>query len=154
MFRFVAIGGLVLLWLAACAPPTQGYRRSDTPMQAMVGFDLARFVGRWYEVAVIGRAPGTRWDVSAGPGRALGVTTSTDGAGEARLIAPGRIEISTFDAPLWVLWADGDMRTVVLGTPNGRFAMVLDRSRASATDRLRAAREILAWNGYDLGALR
>lgn len=154
MFRIVAIAGLVLLWLAACAPPTQGFRRTDTPMQAMVGFDLARFVGRWYEVAAIGREPGARWDVGAGPGRALSVTTSIDGAGEARRIAPGRFEISTFDAPLWVLWADGDMRTVVLGTPEGRFAMVLDRTRTAAPDRLSAAREILAWNGYDLGALR
>lgn len=143
-----------LLLAAACGAPMQGYRRADAPMQALVGFDPARFAGRWHEVAAIGRTAGALWTVSAGPGGHLTVDTTRDGAGQGRLIAPGRIALDNFDAPLWVLWADADMRSVVLGTPDGRFAILLDRSPAMPADRLRAAREILDWNGYDLGALR
>ena len=144
----------LLLLIAACAAPMQGYRRADAPMQALVGFDPAGLTGSWHEVAAIGRAPGARWQVTAGPAGALTIDTSRDGAGQGRLIAPGRLAVSTFAAPLWVLWVDADMRSVVFGTPDGSFAIVLDRAPAMPADRMRAAREILDWNGYDLGALR
>jgi len=144
----------LLLALAACTAPTQGHRRTDVAMQALVGFDPARLAGTWHEVAAIGRPPGTRWQVSTGPGGRLLVETSRDGAGQGRMIAPGRLELSTFRQPLWVLWADADMRSVVFGTPDGSFAILLDRAASMAPDRLRAARDILAWNGYDLGALK
>lgn len=145
---------ILLIALAACAPQPRGFRRADTPMQAIVGFDPARFAGSWREVAAIGRSPGTRWQVTPLPGGALRIATSRDGAGMARSLAPGRLAVDTFDQPLWVLWADADMRSVVIGTPDGSFAILLDRAPAMAPDRLRAAREILDWNGYDLAALR
>ncbi|GKY88597.1 lipocalin family protein [Sinisalibacter aestuarii] len=150
---FLAVLAATLMTLAACAPAMQGHRRADAPMQAIVGFDPARFAGDWHEVAAIGRTPGARWHVEPGAGGALGVTTSRDGAGQGRVIAPGRFTLSTFRSPLWVLWADADMRSVLLGTPDGSFAILLDRASAMPPDRLRAAREILDWNGYDLGAL-
>jgi apolipoprotein D and lipocalin family protein len=142
-----------VLLLAACGAPMQGFRRADTPMQALVGFDPARFAGSWHEVAAIGRRPGARWQVTAGPGGGLVVETTRDGAGRGRMIAPGRLAIDSFAQPLWVLWADGDMRSVVFGTPDGSFAILLDRAATMPADRLRAAREILDWNGYDLAAL-
>jgi apolipoprotein D and lipocalin family protein len=51
-----------------------------------------------------------------------------------------------------VLWADADYRTLVIGTPDGSFGFILNRGGFPA-DRLKAAREILAWNGYDLTQL-
>ena len=152
MRRFVLL--VLLLGLAACTAEMQGHRRADTPMQALVGFDAARFAGVWHEVAAIGRQPGARWQVSVLPDGRLRIETGQDGVGTGRMIAPGRMKVDSFAAPLWVLWADGDMRSVVFGTPDGRFAILLDRAREMPPDRLRAAREILAWNGYDLGALR
>lgn len=142
-----------LLALAACAPAS-GPREGAAQMTSVVAFDTARFAGDWTEVAAIGRTPGAGWRVAAGADGALAVSTSRDGAGQGRLIAPGRFTLSSFDAPLWVLWADADMRSVVLGTPDRRFAILLDRAAAMPPDRLAAAREILAWNGYDLQALR
>lgn len=145
---------VLLIALAACAPEPRGFRRADTPLQAIVGFDPARFAGAWHEVAAIGRAPGSRWMVTVAPGGQIVIETSRDGAGRARILAPGRLAVETFDQPLWVLWADADMRSVVFGTPDGSFAILLDRAPAMSPDRLRAAREILDWNGYDLAALR
>ena len=45
-------------------------------------------------------------------------------------------------------------RTSVIGSPDGRVGWVLDRSRDIPRDRLAAAREILAFNGYDLTRLQ
>jgi len=142
-----------LLALAGCDAGQTGFRDTRAEMTSLVAFDPARFAGAWIEVAAIGRPAGTRWQVDPGGDGTLAVTTSRDGAGQGRVVGPGRLALSQFDAPLWVLWADAGMRTVVIGTPDGRFAMVLDRAAASTNDRLRAAREVLAWNGYDLAVL-
>ena len=56
--------------------------------------------------------------------------------------------------PWWVLWADTDYRTLVIGTPSGAFGFVLNRGGLLPEDRLRSAREVLAWNRYDLALLR
>lgn len=151
--RRLILLALTLWGLAGCAPEMTGYRRSDAPITAMVGFDPARFAGNWHEVAAIGRPSGGRWRVVVAPDGTLDVTTSRDGAGRGRMIAAGRFRLSNLSAPLWVLWADGNMRSVVLGTPDGSFAFVLDRKAQIPPDRMRAAREILNWNGYDTGAL-
>ncbi len=142
-----------LLALAGCGATTTGYRDAGAEMTSVVGFDPVRFAGNWHEVAAIGRPPGARWQVQSGSDGRLAVSTTRDGQGQGRLVGPGRLVLSQFADPLWVLWADADMRTVVIGTPDGGFAMVLDRNARIAPDRLVAAREVLAWNGYDLGAL-
>ena len=87
-------------------------------MTSIVAFDPARFAGGWHEVAAIGRPAGARWQVASGEAGALAVTTSRDGAGQGRMTGPGRMTLTSFDAPLWVLWADADTRTLVLGTPD------------------------------------
>ncbi|MFN6978455.1 MAG: lipocalin, partial [Gemmobacter sp.] len=69
------------------------------------------------------------------------------------LVAPGRLAVAGEAAPWWVLWLDADARTAVIGTPGGSFGLILDRGAIPA-DRLAAARDVLAWNGYDLGRLR
>lgn len=138
-----------LLGLASCAAP--GHRDRAAPIAAIVSFDPARFAGVWHEVAAIGRAPGARWQVGAEP---FTIATTTDGAGTARLVGPGRIEAAAFPAPLWVLWVDAGYRSAVIGSPDGRFAMLLDRAATMPADRLAAAREVLGWNGYDLAGLR
>lgn len=56
-------------------------------------------------------------------------------------------------AQIWVYWMDFDRRTMVLGDPNSRFVAILDRSPSGGGDRIIAARDILAWYGYDLSQL-
>jgi apolipoprotein D and lipocalin family protein len=60
---------------------------------------------------------------------------------------PGRFAVDGMD-DWWVLWADGDYRTLVIGTPSGRFGFVLNRESLLPADRLRAVRDIVRFNGY------
>jgi len=75
-------------------------------------------------------------------------------AGPLSPLGPGRFGLVGVPDPIWVLWADTDLRTVVLGTPSGRFGIILNRDATLPADRLTAAREVLDWNGYDLDRLR
>lgn len=150
MRRLILAPALVLaLGLAACAPAP-----GPASMTSVAAFAPARLAGSWHEVAAIGRAPGTLWKIAADPSGALAVNTGRDGIGQGRMTGPGRFALTSFAAPLWVLWADADDRTLLLGTPDRSFAILLDRSPRIPADRLAAAREILAWNGYDPRALR
>jgi apolipoprotein D and lipocalin family protein len=79
--------------------------------------------------------------------------------GRADISGPGRLRLAGADpaglgAEWWVLWVDDGYRTLVVGTPSGAFGMILNRTADLPPDRLRAAREVLEWNGYDLGQLR
>ena len=55
---------------------------------------------------------------------------------------------------LWVLWMDADDRTAAIGTPGGEFGWIMDRRATGGQDRLKAAREIMKWMGYDMDAMR
>jgi len=68
----------------------------------------------------------------------------------------GRLVAGTppYATEYWVLWVDADYRTAVVGTPSGSFGWILDRSKTGGADRIKAAREILKFNGYDLAQLR
>jgi apolipoprotein D and lipocalin family protein len=150
---------LVLLALGACvspAPAPQGsFRAASAPIWSSAQLDPARLTGEWRQIAGFGAPAGCR------PG---GVTISGSGAltaafrlcasgrewkGGGRMTATGAGRFDLAGQPWWVLWADADYRTLVIGTPDGSFGFVLDRSARAAPDRLRAAREILDWNGYD-----
>ena len=65
---------------------------------------------------------------------------------EGRLIADGQ--------QFWVHWMDINDRTAVIGSPDGRYGWIMDRTGAPSADRLKAAREILKWYGYDLSRLK
>jgi apolipoprotein D and lipocalin family protein len=77
--------------------------------------------------------------------------------GRARPSGPGRLDLrlegAAFDGGYWVLWVDEGYRTAVVGQPSGQAGWILNRDPAIPADRLRAAREILEWNGYDLRRL-
>lgn len=71
-------------------------------------------------------------------------------SGTAPLIGPGRLRVQGED--WWVIWVDVGYRTLAIGTPSGRFGIILDRGAIPA-DRLNAAREIFDFNGYRTEAL-
>ena len=60
---------------------------------------------------------------------------------------PGRFRVAGQE--WWVIWVDTDYRTLAIGTPSGAFGFILNRGGALPPDRLRAAREIFDFNGYD-----
>ena len=72
-------------------------------------------------------------------------------AGRFRAAGPVPVAVP---AELWVYWMDFDDRTMAIGDPNSDFVAILDRAPTGGADRIRAAREILDWYGYDLSRLR
>lgn len=123
-------------------------------------FDPVRLPGDWVQVADIA-FPGAP---ACAPGW---VRIGTDGgvAGQLCLngqvvplsgrlvpVGPGRIAIGGREH-WWVVWVDEGYRTLAVGTPSGAFGFVLDRA-GGGEDRLRAAAEILDFNGYDRRLLR
>lgn len=145
--------------LAACVAKTPGlpsgeFRPKGGQIYSSAVLDASRLPGRWKQVATFGPARCAPGGVEIKPGgtaafRLCLAGKDVAGAGPLQPIGPGRFAIAGQE--WWVLWADGDYRTLVIGTPSGRFGFVLNRGGVISADRMTAAREILDWNGYDLG---
>lgn len=164
------LGCLALCLLVACAPAAApvkiGHYRANAaaPIYSSAVLQSDRLVGRWVQVAAFapnagGCAPGGV-EISR---RTEGLTLAyrlclsggeTRGGGVMQPAGPGRFTVPGQPSPWWILWADADYRTLVIGTPSGQFGFVLNRESRLPPDRLRAAREILDWNGYDLRRLQ
>ena len=84
-----------------------------------------------------------------GPGRLMTGTLRRQAPARHRLDLPAE----GYSGDYWVLWVDESYRTAVIGQPGGGAGWILNRDTAIPLDRLRAAREILDWNGYDLEPL-
>lgn len=150
----------LLLGLAACVPqvavaPQGSYRPAAAPLYSSAVLDRGRLAGRWKQVGGFGPLGGCKpggVDIKPTLSASFRLCLSggtAKGAGRLEPTGPGRFRIAGQD--WWVLWADGDYRTLVIGTPSGGFGFVLNRGGPISADRLKAAREILEWNGYDLG---
>jgi len=166
---------LLLALLAACSAPDaaprapETYRNRGVEIYSNAVLDPARLAGEWRQVAAFGPAPGgcrpdgVRFGAPAGGALPLQARLCLGGqpqafAGQAVLTGPGRLQpqgaAGAIGQPWWVLWADVDDRTLVIGTPSGGMGFILNRGGALPPDRLTAAREILEWNGYDLQMLQ
>ena len=162
MHRVIAAS---LLLLAACTGGRQEtgvYRSPDAPIWSAAAFAPAQVTGNWQQVAAFTAEPGgcRGGAVSVDPapgGFAVKGTLCLDGQTRkvdalARPIGPGRLSVEGQE-DWWVLWVDSGYRTLAVGTPSGRFGFVLDRG-AIPQDRLVAAGEIFAFNGYTAGRLQ
>ena len=149
----VRLGLLVLLAACTARPePVSVTRDLSRPVYSIAGFDAARLSGDWVQVAGFGACAGGSLQVGAGVAYDL-CLASGQARGEAQATGvPGRFQ--TKDGGLWVLWADADNRTLVIGGPDGRIGAVLNRGADISPDRLTAARDILSFNGYDVARLR
>lgn len=165
----------LILFLGGCAAEGgffEVYRDTDVPISSKAVFEPQRYLGTWYEVA--------RYPVPFEAG-CVGVTATygmrDDGLlsvlnicrdprgvetsrieGTAEIVGPGRLKVRFASVPFvaadyWVLWTDQDYETAVVGAPNGRSGWILNRTPDIRPDRLNAARDILEFNGYDLGRL-
>lgn len=167
--------------LAACATPFEGeklgnlgevYRDLNVPIGSKAVFEPDRYLGTWYEIA---RYPvlfergcvGVTATYGMRDDGAISVTNTCrnpDGSvksmieGKAEIVGPGRLKVSFASVPFvaadyWVLWVDEGYRTAVVGAPNGKSGWILNRDPQIPADRLKAAREVLDFNGYDLTKL-
>lgn len=154
----LAAMALAAMTVAACvgqAPdlPKGNFRPGGGQVYSSAVLDAAKLSGRWQQVATFGPATCKPGGVDIKPGGKTAFRLclggrDVKGAGQLQPVGPGRFAIAGQD--WWVLWADGDYRTLVIGTPSGDFGFVLNRGGAISHDRMTAAREILDWNGYDL----
>ncbi len=154
-----------LFALAACAAPApiEGFRDPDRKIYSSAVFDFAQLAGTWAQAADFAANPGclARGVRFAPAGSGVRIEGQLCLAGRPVALAgpltptgPGRFAVPGVADPLWVLWADADLRSLVIGTPSGRFGFILNRDGILPRDRLTAASDVLAWNGYDLDRLR
>jgi apolipoprotein D and lipocalin family protein len=153
-----------LLALAACAtaaPQIAGYRDPNLPIYSNAVLQLSDYEGEWAQVGDFSTtdcAPGQVTMTPAASGMEIAGTlclagVSTDVSGTYAAIGPGRLQRGE-DAPWWVIWADTNLRTLAIGTPDGRFGFILNKGPDLPQDRLNAAREVFDFNGYSLARLR
>ncbi|MEM9636404.1 MAG: lipocalin family protein [Pseudomonadota bacterium] len=159
--------GLALI--AGCAPaPDSGFRDPSVPITATTRFTPEGFAGSWHVVAayptdVFPGCVDQRWQAeTAQQTPRLAVFCGT---GAAAYDAPMRVDprgvmqlqssdLDSAPRALWVMWMDEDAQTAVIGTPSGEMGWILNRTRGLREDRLKAAREIMAFNGYDISRLQ
>lgn len=156
------------LLITACAPPPdQGFRDQSVSITATTRFTPKNFDGVWYVVAgypteFFPACVDQRWQAeTAGAASRLVVFCGGAAAFDVPLTVNPRgvlqlqsSDLDTSARALWVMWMDEDAQTAVIGTPSGEMGWVLNRSRGLRKDRLAAAREIMAFNGYDISRMQ
>ncbi len=161
MPRIVVVAALLLLAACAAKPPAStAFRAADAPIWSAAAFQPDQVAGTWRQVAgfqpdgadcnagaveITPEAGGLRLD---GTLCVAGVAENVTGL--ASPAGPGRLSVGGEE--WWVLWVDTGYRTMAIGTPSGRFGIVLDRGSIPG-DRLEAAREVFDFNGYRTEAL-
>ncbi len=137
-----------VLLLAGCAAPQPRdplpLRNPTALVASQADATLQRLAGSWVVVQGAGLPPGTALRFGA---------TQAQIAGQAVDLIAGRQGRFTLNGEeIWVFWLDADNRTAALGDPHGQRVWIMDRT-GNPGERLRAAREILEWYGYDLSRL-
>ncbi|MBU6406945.1 MAG: lipocalin family protein [Alphaproteobacteria bacterium] len=179
MMRVLACLGLMAgMLLSACMAGPPGRPVDATPLQPVAAVDLARYAGRWYEIA---RYPNRFERGCAGvtanyapreDGRVTVINTCLDGGldgqervaeGVARPIDGGnnaRLAVNFAPIPLpagqgnyWVLYLDEDYQLAVVGEPSGRFLWFLSRTPRLTPEQRATMEEAARAQGYDLNLL-
>jgi apolipoprotein D and lipocalin family protein len=162
MFRVTLAAFLLVSGCGVAQRDSASFRDAEAPIWSAAAFAPSQVTGSWQQVAAFtGKTGGCRSGaitVDPAPGGfAVKGTLCLDGEARkvdalARPIGPGRLSVDG-QADWWVLWVDSGYRTLAVGTPTGQFGFVLDRG-AIPKDRLDAAAEIFAFNGYVSGRLQ
>ena len=146
---------MICALVAACvkAPPAVApnppmpiqLRDASAPVASQSDVDLSRLQGRWHVIESAGDTGGSEMQVSG--------SRLTIGDNTFAFTAVGQGRFMLGDRPVWVHWLDFDNRTAAMGDPGGSRVWIMDRTGAPG-ERLKAARDILEWYGYDLSRLR
>lgn len=164
----LSCAGLALL--TACSDGESGFRDANVPLSVTTRGTAADVAGEWFVRAT---TPGNEdlqrvnilpeWQ--GAPAVALERRTcesngDCEEVGEIWRAKPlgqhrWRIQSPHGDSAreLWVVWVDEGFRTAAIGTPDGSYGWILDRAPNGGADRIKAAREILTFNGYDAAQL-
>ncbi|WP_299024048.1 lipocalin family protein [uncultured Sulfitobacter sp.] len=174
MIRSLALAALLALGGCVAAPPAPvplgpTYRDADALIGVTSRYDAQKFAGVWYIRAgfdpALGRMAFRMIDTPKGRVMRLGAFVC-DPAGicgdfsedlPVTRLGKGQFRVTMPDGgtrDFWVLWVDEGFRTAVLGNKQGDFGWIVDRSTKGGADRIKAAREILDFNGYDVSRLK
>jgi apolipoprotein D and lipocalin family protein len=156
---------VLALLLASCAKPVvqvMSFRDAATPIYSNAVMDMGGITGDWAQAASFAldgdcRAGAVRIVQSAQGLMATGHLclggVDTDVTGPLRVLGTGRLQTAQ-GAVWWVVWADTALRSLAIGTPDGRFGFILDRTGGLPADRLEAARQVFDFNGYAVAYLQ
>ena len=175
ILKAALIAGLALAPLVMATPVKAAtYRDRSVPMQVVAAFDLARYLGKWYEIA---RFPnlfergcvGVTADYSMrDDGKVRVVNTcrkeTLDGVidkieGEATVVDTGKLSVTFVPwlpfakGDYWVLYLDPGYNIAVVGEPKGKTGWILARTPRISDGQLAAAKGALVKNGYDVSKL-
>jgi apolipoprotein D and lipocalin family protein len=151
------IPALVLAGCAAAPQAVPGFRDTGAPIYSNAVIDMAALAGDWTQVAAFSRGPldcakqPLRLSPDAGGLAATGTLCGPGGtvAADTRLAFSGPGRLTPDGGPdWWIVWADTALRTIAVGTPDGRFGFILERSGDLPPDRREAARQVFDFNGY------
>ena len=146
--------------------------RAETLAVSVAEVDLARYIGKWYEIASFPMffqrncVGDTTAEYALTPEGDISVTNhcrTADGFDEARgkaTVVEGsrnaRLKVSffwPFRADYWVFGLDADYRWAVVGNPNRKYLWVLSRTPKLPQDMLDAALKAASAQGFDLTQL-
>lgn len=147
--------------------------RAETPVASVPVLDLARYGGKWYEIASFPMffqrncVGDTTAEYALTPEREVSVTNRCrtgsgfdEARGKAWAVADSnnaRLKVSffwPFRSDYWVLGLDADYRWAVVGNPNRKYLWVLSRTPQLPKQLLDDALRAAAAQGYDLTQLR
>lgn len=160
---------LAVMLLAGCAAEPVatpgGYRDPAVAITSSTRFDAAKFAGDWIvieEFTALAPRPVQLRFRPDGAGYNFSVTFLDSNEAPPSgippfipyaITGPGQMEADGPAHVMWVLWVDEDHRTAVLGNPEGTMGRIINRTPRVRADRLKAAREVMAFNGYDVSRL-
>ncbi len=170
--RTVMVAGLTGLGvvLTGCLggndPGGVGFHRDlSTQISSTTRYDASRFAGRWHfrgEFVYPGETPQSGSLEFRPNGGKIAQIALYDDRGRVTDIydvdqpLPGRFTLGKrpYQTEYWVLWVDEGYRTAAIGTPSGSFGWILDRNLKGGADRVKAARDVFEFNGYNMARLK
>lgn len=164
---------VLALLLAAVLPLLPAPVGASQPVASVASVDLARYAGRWFEIASFPmyfqrRCIGdTTAEYALKPDGEVTVTNRCrtesgfdQAEGNAWAAESGnnaRLKVSffwPFRSDYWVIGLDPDYRWAVVGNPDRKYLWILSRTAELPQAQLDAALQAAANQGYDLGQLR
>jgi apolipoprotein D and lipocalin family protein len=156
---------LLALLLASCAKPAvqvTAFRDATKPIYSNAVMDMGGLAGDWAQAASFaanGDCRAGTVQIAEGSGGLMATGrlclggVDTDISGPLQVLATGRLR-PVAGPDWWVVWADTALRSLAIGTPDGRMGFVLDRTGGLPADRLEAARQVFDFNGYAVAYLQ
>lgn len=148
---FKGLAVIALIANVACAPVTTTpetpipLRNPTAQVASQADVTLERLSGHWQVVQASDGFSGTNVSIKG--------ATLSFGAVEMTFKPIGKGRFKLADEEIWVHWLDINNRTAAVGEPGGGRVWIMDKS-GNPGERLKAAREILEWYGYDLSRVK